>query len=302
MDIALTTSTNLTLNDQAIVYLSGNRCGHDPLNPRWYAPPAAHGRRPDVLYNASQKTALFYRYPKQHLLSLRLTRQSSRQERSEAREMDAGVLQVSLHYLDLASLRVGVPGKGTQFKSLGYREMAEHLGYRDKNDPTDKGIKRVSRAMARFVRAGYITVYQRVEKDADGEYRGLNAVKRIHPMLLYELGVSRLKLDKARKYARKRLNQQATLVQTQQRSSLQHLVKQMVGKSVPSALKENKQARLQRAEQKKIANREKMRQRHGEAWIAASDELARLHRLPENIPLSLKALKAQYPHLARQLE
>ena len=36
----------MIMDGEAPVQPSGNRCGHDPEAPRWFAPPEEHGTRP----------------------------------------------------------------------------------------------------------------------------------------------------------------------------------------------------------------------------------------------------------------
>jgi len=69
-------------------------------------------------------------------------RGSNRQERSEGRERDSAVIQVLLHYAELASMRVGVPCyKDGAFKSLNLKFIAEKAGFRKIGDHAAKGRK-----------------------------------------------------------------------------------------------------------------------------------------------------------------
>jgi hypothetical protein len=196
------------------VHLSslGNWCGHDPNNPQFYTPPEQHGTRPDVILLAIEGVENFFWSPKSYLKSLLITNPSTRQERSEARERDAIVLAIILHYLELAKMWVGVPLKDGHFHSLSIKDIALRAGWRkpeDDDDPKhkDKGLKRTWRALKSLKRAGYITVHRRVEKLFEGEeeYRSLPAIRCVNPKLFHELKVSIQRLNTRRKQASNRV-------------------------------------------------------------------------------------------------
>lgn len=191
---------------------AGNWCNHNPYDPKFYTPPEQHGYRPDVILQAQASLKNFYWSPSRYLPSLIISRTSFRQERTEGRERDATVLGVILHYLELASMRVGIPNKDGFFKSLSMKDIALRTGWRtkeDDNDPKtkDKGIKRVWRAMQSLKKAGYITIHRRVEKALEGEkeYSSLPAIRAVSTILFHELNVSIQKLNMRRKRAASRL-------------------------------------------------------------------------------------------------
>lgn len=191
---------------------SGNWCSHSPYDPKFYQPPEQHGYRPDVILQAQSSLEDFYWSPRRYLQSLIISRESFRQERTEGRERDATVLGVILHYLELASMRVGVPNKDGFFNSLSMKDIAIRAGWRkkeDDNDPKtkDKGIKRVWRAMNSLKMAGYITIHRRVEKALEGEkeYSSLPAIRSVKTKLFHELKVNMQKLEMRRKRAATRL-------------------------------------------------------------------------------------------------
>lgn len=206
--------------EQQVSGYSINYFSHDPESPQFFVPPENHARRPDVLQFAQHNVQQFYYSPQKWLPSLRDTRASTRQERTEARERDAAVLGVLLQYTDLASLRVGIPNADGVFLPLTMKFLAMKLGWRTPVDdledktriaaglpPLNRGIKRVYRAIANFKRAGYMTVHARFEKTMDGEqdYTGLPAVRRIDPKLFRELGIKAERLALRRQQASKRL-------------------------------------------------------------------------------------------------
>lgn len=189
----------------------GNRCGHNPINPRFFEQPQLHKDRPDVISIAQENVKKFYYHANSWLQSLWLVRGSSRQERSEAREGESIVIGIILHYTELASMRVGVPcHEDGAFKNLSLKFIAQKAGFRKPGDHPDKGIMRVWRVLNRLKMAGYIEVTKRFDKyiDDDGltKYKGLAAVKRLTPKLFTELGISLQRLGIKRRAARKRLN------------------------------------------------------------------------------------------------
>ena len=104
--------------------LGGNRCFHNPLAPNYYEPPEQHGYRPDVIQVAMKQLEKFYVDPHSHLQSLLASRESSRKERTEARERDAVVLGIILHHTELATMRVGTPLEQGTFLSLSMKDIA----------------------------------------------------------------------------------------------------------------------------------------------------------------------------------
>ena len=189
----------------------GNWCGHNPAIPRFFEIPQNHKERPDVICIAYENVKNFYKNPRAWLESLFLAHGSYRQERSEGRERDSAVIQVLLHYVELASMRVGIPCyEDSAFRSLSLKFIAEKAGFRKAGDHAEKGIKRVWRALNQLSSAGYIEIHKRFSQYTDDEglnkYKGLPAVKRITAKLFTELGVSLHRLGIKRRDARKRLN------------------------------------------------------------------------------------------------
>jgi hypothetical protein len=202
------------IQEQIRAHLSplGNWCGHNPTQPKFFIPPEEHGTRPDVLVIASENLERFYWTPKQYLLSLMESRDSSRQERTEARERDASVLQALCHHLELATMKVGVPLKDGGFWSISEKHIALKLGWRkpeDDDDPKHKnrGLKRVNRALKSLKKAGYITITRRCQKtfDEEQEYRGLPAIRCVTAKLFRELKINLQCLKKRRKQAGERI-------------------------------------------------------------------------------------------------
>jgi len=146
----------------------GNRCGHDPQNPR-LSPPTpiktGPGGLPRILSLAAERAKEWFWNPKNcPLLETNLDRQT----RSERREAIQVVLEYLLSRLDLVSLRVGVPNLTGNFKNMDMNTIVEGTGL---------GQRRCERAIAELKAAGFMEVVQPRHCNEDGKYSGLNAVR-----------------------------------------------------------------------------------------------------------------------------
>lgn len=283
-------------------------CGHDPGKPKFFTPDSKHKHRPDIIQWARLNLKKFYEEPKKWLQSLYLALKSSRQQRSEGRERDAAVLGVLLHYLDLASLRVGVPQDDGGFFSLNMKFIAKKLGWRTIADdvidkasiaegkaPFNRGVKRVWRSIEGLKRAGYVTVNRRFKKVLDGEkeYIGLSAVRCIHPKLFWELGISGTELRAKRDQAIKRLKER--------RSQYAEKIQPIFQKGVDAI------AGFTKTFQSKSAScigfsscsAERDTERRVKSEHDRLDRIFELKEMPENKSLSNKALLEKYPTLKK---
>lgn len=183
----------------------GNRCGHRPEHPRWFAPPALHARRPGILVKLGEKLKAYYPHP-DVLPSLNAANGSSRQQRSERREACVQLLGAVVHYLDLVTLRVGIPGADGLFQGLTLDFLASVSGL---------GLRRAERAASDLARAGMLTTHPIAERH-EGGYRGFAAIRTLHPRLFAALGLGawlRHERDKASTRLRKKLRKQAAKAQ-----------------------------------------------------------------------------------------
>ena len=90
----------------------GNRCNHNPAKPRFFVPPDTHKGRPLILRRLEGKIRAYFDDPRKTIPSLDLANGKDRQQRSERREACLAVLGCMVHFLDLATLRVGIPAQG----------------------------------------------------------------------------------------------------------------------------------------------------------------------------------------------
>ncbi|BCA97180.1 hypothetical protein TUM19329_35410 (plasmid) [Legionella antarctica] len=185
---------------RAGVVRQGNWCGHDPDSPRFFQKPESHKARPKIITWAIDAWQRFYCLPNSYFKDIRMRRNSTRQQRSEAREALASISQVLLHYTELASLRVGVPHASEGFRSLTIEFLADKAGI---------GLKRAQRAIKLLVRAGYLKMIERfdvTEKEGKERFIGLAAVKCLTPAFFKACNINLQALSAQRGLARKRLN------------------------------------------------------------------------------------------------
>ena len=165
----------------AAVAGGGNRCGHDPCCPRWFEPPAHHAPHPKILVKLQAAVRAYFADPAV-LPSLNAANGSARQQRSERREACLALLGALVHYLDLVTLRVGIPQADGSFEGLTLEFLAERAGL---------GLRRAERACRDLRKAGLVEVYPIARKTDGDRYRGLPAIRRLPVALFQVFGLSR---------------------------------------------------------------------------------------------------------------
>lgn len=175
--------------------MHGNNCGHRPDAPRWFDPPPQH-TRPKIITRIINEIRHYYRDPAVTIPSLNLANGSDRQQRSERREACLSVLGCLLHYLDLATLRVGIPQTDSSFQGISMPFIAEKSGLT---------LKRAERAVRDLIRADLITVHPLCEKISDTVYKGYAAIRTISSKLFAIFGMTgRLRYERERASVRLR--------------------------------------------------------------------------------------------------
>lgn len=179
-------------------FMEGNNCGHIPANPRWFEPPPKH-TRPKIISKVITEIQQYYREPSSVIPSLNLANGSNRQQRSERREACLSVLGCLLHYLDLASLRVGIPQPDKSFNGISMPFIAEKAGLT---------LKRAERAAKDLVSSGLITVHPLCEKLSDTVYKGYAAIRTVSTKLFTLFGMGgRLKFERDKASVRQKKRQ-----------------------------------------------------------------------------------------------
>ncbi len=175
--------------------MNGNNCGHIPNNPRWFEPPQKH-TRPKILSKLISEIQQYYCAPASTIPSLNLANRSERQQRSERREACIAVLGCLIHYLDLATLRVGIPQPDKKFSGISMPFIAEKANI---------SLKRTERAVKDLVLSGLITVHPLCDKLSDTVYKGYSAIRTVSRKLFTLFGLGgRLKYEREKASARQR--------------------------------------------------------------------------------------------------
>lgn len=176
---------------------SGNRCGHNPNQPKFLVQPHAQ-KAPKFIARARELVELYYSRLKE-LVALD-TLNPHRKKRSERREAIIQVLKALIKYLDLVTLTVGIPTKDGQ---AGLTLLRLHK-------ETSISWSRFKRAIADLREAGFLTISQPRMTNSAGQVRGLVGIKAISPRLFEALGIDfwlRRERDRASKRQRAKANQ-----------------------------------------------------------------------------------------------
>lgn len=192
------------MTEQAIpvIALSGNRCGHMPDAPRLTLfKPFEDGKkkRPLVLGKLAERFKDYYDNP-DVIPSLNLANGSTRKQRSEGREACVLTGLALIKFLDLRTLCVGIPKRVPStndiiFAPLPAKTLAVQAGL---------PLRRVTRALRLFRRAGMLTSSQPRKMDEDGKYIGLPAVRAVSEDLFGAFGL----IEMLKKERKKRNNKQ----------------------------------------------------------------------------------------------
>jgi hypothetical protein len=160
---------------------SGNRCGHDPLNPRQFTPPQHHRPRPKIIQEAIKRLGRYYWAPAEVFPVLNLVNGSKNQQRSERREACRLVKSFLLHYMDIKTLKVGIPQPDGSIMGISVAYIASALGMT---------AKRVQRAMSDLVKAGMVIVEQKKVQNGKS-YLSYPAIRKISYSFFKALGLEK---------------------------------------------------------------------------------------------------------------
>jgi hypothetical protein len=178
--------------------MSGNRCGHDPVQPNLVpARPISKGKGglPRILSLAAERAKAWYRHPQKcHVLN-----KGKRQIRSERREAYQIIIETMLSFLDLASLCLGTPTLDHGFVDVDMKALVEASGMSQ---------RRCERAIADLKDAGLMEVKQPRKLNEHGEYVGLQAIRVIREAFFDFLQLGPM-LQRERARATERLRRKA---------------------------------------------------------------------------------------------
>ncbi|QIZ02640.1 hypothetical protein AhyVDH1_035 [Aeromonas phage AhyVDH1] len=187
--------------------LTGNRCDHDPKNPRLDLDcrPARKGSLPAALKKCIENLRAYY-YDRSILRPLaeldasdKKVTAGKRSNRSEAREAEVLVISAIIECLDLTSMLVGVPKDGKFIHRSTY-ELAKMAGLLDPE--TDEPHRRFTRCLSRLRRSGFMETTQARRTCKDGTIKAAVGIKCVDPdfivMLMGGTPKAAAQLEKAR--------------------------------------------------------------------------------------------------------
>ena len=143
--------------------------------------------------------------PDEWLPSLNRANGSTRQQRTERSVACMQLRRASLKYLDLLTMRVGVPLTGGSMQNLTLPFLANQAGLDQ---------RRAERAMRDLQKAGLTSVRPRCERGDDGNYRGLAAARCVPPALFGAFGLAkRLRHERSKAALRQQIRAAADVKQ-----------------------------------------------------------------------------------------
>lgn len=191
----------------------GNFCGHNPLKP-CLSLALPSDNRPSFLYEVGRAFRRYFDSP--NIFPTLNHAASDRQQRSERREAVIQTLQAILEFLDIASLRVGIPtAQGFQPLKLAVLQARTYLHPR-----------RFERAIQALRQAGIIDISEQYRmRTINGTYVFFPAVRRINRAFFAELGFGH-RLEQERLAASKRLKKRAQREQSTITQMVQYSLRQ----------------------------------------------------------------------------
>ena len=179
-------------------YKSGNRCGHDPANPKLTLKKPASTNLPPSILAATDNADKYYYAPDDVFPSIAIARnaqiKSGRKHRSEGRECLILVIKILLKYTNLLTKRCEIPTENG-LMALDIEWLANEAGI---------GLRRMERALKWLKSAGLIEVKER-KAFRNGAYKSIAAVKCVSMALFKFLGViEQYRIDVDHKLAQKK--------------------------------------------------------------------------------------------------
>jgi hypothetical protein len=252
--------------------ISGNRCGHVPSEPRFFNRPDYHKPRPAILEEAISKLKDVYLYPKSFFQKLATFLPNDRQKRSERREAHVSVAQVLLHYLELSSLQVGLYDESSQFIALDIRYIANKAGI---------GLLRARRAIADFIKAGYINATRRCDKKDNGRFAGLPSIREVSVQFFIDLGMDMTRFMFAREWKRKKQAKAQAKATHKKLSGMLKAATALAGVKHPTARKKQETLNQANTDERKAQIAQALALHQADPSCSASDYLRRLQKQQE---------------------
>lgn len=165
-------------------------------------PRTGKGGLPAILTDAMAALSGYMAAPNRYFPILNAINGSTRQQRSERSGACMLLLAACLKYLDLASMRVGVPQENGTMLNLRVTWLAKHAGLSE---------RRAERALRDLKMAGLIDIEQRHHRTGPDTWRGLVALKAVSKDVFAALGMTRrLDIERSKARMRQAMQQAAT--------------------------------------------------------------------------------------------
>ncbi|WP_244115017.1 hypothetical protein [Burkholderia cepacia] len=138
--------------------------------------------RPHILTRLAELLDQYVADPARILPTLNAANGSQRQQRHERRVACVQLLRAMVRYLDLVSLRVGIPQRGGAFLNFTMPFLARQAGL---------PLRRAERAMRDLLQAGLVKAQRRCEATEAGGFRGLAALRQLPRELFAAFGLGK---------------------------------------------------------------------------------------------------------------
>ncbi|WP_157697736.1 hypothetical protein [Caballeronia calidae] len=150
-----------------------------------------------MLTELMQRLGRYLDAPDEWLPSLNCVNGSTRQQRTERSVACVQLLRASLKYLDLLTMRVGIPVASGGMQNLTMPFLAKQAGLDQ---------RRAERAMHDLQAAGLIAVRSRCQREEDGGYKGLAAIRSLPEALFGAFGLAKwLRQERSKASLRRQL-------------------------------------------------------------------------------------------------
>jgi hypothetical protein len=164
-------------------------------------PRTGTGGHPRVLTELMQRLGRYLDAPDEWLPSLNRVNGSTRQQRTERSVACVQLLRASLKYLDVLTMRVGIPLASGGMQNLTLPFLAGQAGLDQ---------RRAERAMHDLQSAGLASVRSRCERTEEGAYKGLAAIRYLPAALFGAFGLAKwLRHERSKAALRRQLRANA---------------------------------------------------------------------------------------------
>lgn len=183
--------------------MTGNKCGHDKSNPRFYE--RTYKKDPYwVIKQACQSVRTWYGDQSRFMPQLHYIREHDNTRRSESREAICAFLETALNHTDLADNRIVICTKDGKH-DMTLQQIGKAAGL---------GKRRTLRVFKALRESRYIKVeYQSVFDPETKKWVHKPAIKRISNQLFHHLGIAHQRLVEAVHYLNTKAKQFITKAQ-----------------------------------------------------------------------------------------